>query len=452
MNTINRQIPRIVTSIVLIALLVTGYSLYLPWKHIAQAQAGVHQLSNNPMLAGWALWFAQQDLAGGLLVLIGLAGLALIWLPWLLRTRRSRLGSRRPRGRGLLAILLLSLVLTACAPFKGTTVVQIQTNQTAFMLPAQGNTTDQAKFGSIDFLASHKVASKVVEITYRAHQIGRTYMEIDFVPNELLFLVDRTPVNRQYTYAKDTGTADKNQAVALESKESIGFHHGITISALIEEADTPTFLYYYGGSGKQEGLPTGVTASVGLDQVVDTFVYTWVSQQLYAEFKSRTLAEDQAAASQIFQAVEARAKENFKQYGITIISLGGIEGLIYDNEEVQKAIDSKFNAASQATAQAITNTKDVEQAGAQATITVREAAAQAEALQMTGEKLAQYPGIVNKTLADKSTGQVPEVLVVQSADSTATMPFPFWFYYPDGKSSETPAAAPTPAATATAQP
>ena len=432
----------------LIALLEIAYNLYLPLKNIAQAQAGVHQLSNDPVLVGWSLWFAQHNLVGSLLVFVGLLVLALIWIPWLLRARMARLGST-----SLLACFLLSLILSACAPYKGTTVVQIQTNQTAFMLPAQGDATDQAKFGSIDFLRSHKVASKVVEITYRQHQIGRTYVEVDFVPNELLFLVDRTPVNRQYTFAKDSGTADKNQAVALESKESIGFHHGITISAVIEEADTPTFLYYYGGSGKQEGLPTGVTASVGLDQVVDEFVYTWVSQQLYAEFKNRTLAEGQNDAAQIFQNVEVRAKENFTQYGITIISLGGIEGLIYDNDEVQKAIDSKFNVASQATAQAITNTKDIEQAGAQATITVREAAAQSEALQMTGEKLAQYPGIVNKTLADKSTGQVPSVLVMQSTDNnTTTLPFPFWFYYPDGKNPGTLTAVPTQTATATAQP
>jgi hypothetical protein len=448
MNTKNRPVIRIVWSILLIALLGIAYNLYLPLKNIAQAQAGVRQLSNNPFLVGWSLWFAQHNVVGSLLVFIGLVVLALIWIPWLLRVRKARLGST-----SLLAVILLSMILSACAPYKGTTVVQIQTNQTAFMLPAQGNTTDQAKFGSIDFLRSHKVASKVVEITYRQHQIGRTYMDVDFVPNELLFLVDRTPVNRQYTYSKETGTENKNQAVALESKESIGFHHGITISAVIEEADTPTFLYYYGGSGKQEGLPTGVTASIGLEQVVDEFVYTWVSQQLYAEFKSRTLAEDQNDAAQIFQEVEARAKENFKQYGISIISLGGIEGLLYDNDEVQKAIDSKFNAASQATAQAVTNTKDIEQAGARATITVREAAAQAEALQMTGEKLAQYPGIVNKTLADKSTGQVPSVLVVQNTDNnTTTMPFPFWFYYPDGKNGAAPTMVPTQAATATALP
>ena len=318
---------------------------------------------------------------------------------------------------------------------------------TAFLLPAQGDTTDQAKFDSVEYLKTNQVAAKIVEISYREHKTGRTYLNIDFVPNQILVLVDRKPASRQWTYSEETGTDTGNQAIALESRESIGFYHGVVVNAVIEEKDAATFLYYYGGTGVPGDVAvTGIQLSVGLDQVMDSFVRTWVADQLYGEFKALSLEEAQIEAGNIFDRVQDRAKENFIKYGITILDLGGTEGLVYDSDAVQDTIDQKFQVAAQATAQAITNQKNIDQANAQATVTVLQANAEAEALQVTGEQLAQYPSLVNKMLAEKSTGEVPQVLVMQNTnDGTTTMPFPFWFYYPPTQTAPTADASATPA-------
>jgi hypothetical protein len=322
-------------------------------------------------------------------------------------------------------------------------VVKINPNQTAFMLPAVGDITAQAKFGSVDFLQKNQVASKIVEISYREHKFGRMYWDIDFVPNQILILVDRTPISRQWTYSKETGSNPSNQAIALESQESIGFSHGVVANAVILEEDAATFLYYYGGAGVLGDPKSGVQLTVGLDQVMDNFVRTWVADKLYTAFKALPLAECQTQAGAIFTNLAEEAVPYFKQYGITILSLGGIEGLVYDDQKVQDTINEKFNVASQATAQAITNEKNINMGMAQATQTVVSAQAQAFAYQQQGEKLAQYPGLVNMELAKHSTGAVPGVLVNQGEQTT--MPFPFWFFYP----TPSPATAVTPTPTST---
>ena len=355
----------------------------------------------------------------------------------------------------LSVIVVLGMLLSACKPYQGTLVVQIAPNQTAFLLPAQGDTSDQVKFDSVSYLEEKQVAAKVVEISYREHKTGRAYWDIDFIPNQILVIVDRNVESRQWTYSDSTGGG--NQAIPLESLESIGFYHGVEINALIEEADAAKFLYYWGGAGTtSDATMTGVQLTVGLDDVLDTFVRTWVAGELYSEFKQYTLDQCQIEASNIFDRVEDRAVENFEQYGITIVSLGGMEGLVYDDDAVQADINEKFNAASVATAQAITNQKNIEMAGAEATMTVLEAEAESEAIRMTGEQLAQYPSVVNKILAERSTGEVPQVLVMNSDDGTTTMPFPFWFYYPtelDGENPEPVATTtPTPLAVDTPNP
>ncbi len=445
---------RLVLSGISIVLYVLFRALWAPYANLLRASAGVGQLSNDPVTVGISLAFAKYNLPVTIANVMLLVFLLVIWAPFTWKVLR-----RAPTS-AILLVLAGSLVflLSACAPYNSTKPVQIQPNQTAFMLPAQGDSTDQAKFDSISYLKSKQVASKVVEITYREHQKGRGYWNIDFIPNNILVLVDRKPASRQWTYNKNTGTAPEDQAIALESKESIGFHHGVVVNAVIEEDDAATFLYYYGGAGvisdKDTIALTGIQLSLSLDQVMDTFVRTWVSQQLYGEFKSRDLATGQNDAAAIFVHVETQAKDYFKTYGITILSLGGIEGLIYDSDLVQSAIDEKFNVASQATAQAVVNEKNVVQANAQATITVKQAQAEAQALQLTGDQLAKFPSLVNKMLAEKSTGQVPQVLVIQNSDNgVGTMPFPFWFYYPQGGNQTTPSLiTPTPTPTSTAVP
>lgn len=435
----NKTKGRLITSGILILFYALFRVLYAPFENLVRASAGVGQLSNDPLEVGTSLAFSQYNVPVLIANVVLVFLLAVVWLTLL--TKR-----RNPVASVLLALVILAPLAAGCMPFKGTTPVVIAPNQTAFLLPSQGDTTDQAKFDSIDYLKNNQVAAKVVEISFRQHKIGRMSWDVDFIPNQILVLVDRKPASRQWTYSKDTGTGGANQAIALESRESIGFYHGVVVNAVIEEADAAKFLYYYGGAGVAGDVKTtGIQLSVGLDQVMDTFVRTWVADQLYAEFKALPLEEAQIEAGNIFARVQDRAKANFVKYGITILDLGGIEGLIYDTQAVQDTIDQKFQVAAQATSQAISNRRNIDQANAQATVTVMQAQAEAQAYQVTGEQLAQYPSLVNKMLAEKSTGQVPQVLVMQNSnDGISTMPFPFWFYYPPTQTAPAADASPVP--------
>ncbi len=424
---------RFILTGVLVAAYILFRVLYAPFDNLIRAQAGVGQLTDSIALTGIALWFSQHSIVPVITwIFLGLVGL--LWLPWFLKN-----GSKS----ALSVLILLAFampILSGCVPYKGSTVVEVGPNQTAFMLPAQGDTAEQAKFNSAQYLQEKEVAAKIVEITFRPHKTGRMYWSVDFVPNNILILVDRKPVSRQWTYNKETGTSDTNQAIALESQESIGFYHGVVVNAVIEEVDAATFLYYYGGAGIYgDPAQTGIQASVGLEQVMDSFVRTWVANKLYAEFKSRTLEQGQIDAAKIFAGIEESAKVNFKKYGVTILDLGGIEGLVYDSDSVQESIDQKFKASAVATAQAITNNMTIEKSSADAQAAVNKAEGEAKAMQMTGEQLARYPSIVNKILAEASTGQVPQVLVIQdSGTMTGTVPFPFWFFYPQPTSPNPP--------------
>jgi len=74
----------------------------------------------------------------------------------------------------------------------------------------------------------------------------------------------------------------KDQAIAVESLESIGFSAGATITVSIKEEDAPTFLYYYFGKK--------------LDDVVDQNVRSFVQMVLSREFGNRNLSDCAAMA------------------------------------------------------------------------------------------------------------------------------------------------------------
>lgn len=419
----------------------------MPQANMIQASASTGQFSDTIAENAWALTMAEHNIPAIAANVLVLGGLAIMWIPFALKKgRKKRHGSSSVLSVFLL--LLLASQLVACKPYQGTTIVEVQPNQTAYLLPAQGSTSDQAKFDSVGYLKDNQVASKIIEIHYREHKVGRMYWDIDFVPEEIVILVDRSPVFRQWTYVPENGAVNaindgnrQTAAIPLESLESIGFWHGVVINAVIEEEDAATFLYYFGGVGRDpDEVGTGVHLQVGLEQVIDEFVRGWVSDRLYADFKAVSLEGGQATAGDIFANVESDAKEYFDDYGITILALGGIGGLVYDNPDVQDVIDDKFERAAVATAQAITNKTNIDRGQAEATQTVIAANAQAEALALQGVELGKYPSLVAYEIATHATGEVPDMFFYsvgsdpQTGDSIdgGLLPFPFFLNYPVG--------------------
>src|SRR5213592_4623543 len=75
----------------------------------------------------------------------------------------------------VLAGMLCLTGLTGCLkPYDKPEFVEIDTSETGFLIPLEGDATQQSKFQSEDYLKQRKVATKRVQITHRWSQEGRT--------------------------------------------------------------------------------------------------------------------------------------------------------------------------------------------------------------------------------------------------------------------------------------
>ena len=368
-----------------------------------------------------------------------IVGLVAVWLPAVLS--RVRLTGKPKRGMQTATLLLPLIVLAACKPYNRPDIIEIGPNETAFVVPLSGDTTSQTQFQSVAFLESNQVATKRIIIPKEEFQTGRLYYEVQYIPTVRVIVVDRTPVTREWTSSSNTGTANINQAFGVESAESIDFRVGATCSARVDEENAAKFLYYFSGRT--------------LDQVMDQNVRGFIQAELFSEFGSLRLEDGQRQKGEIFARVYERAVEHFAPLGVTITSLGGSEGLMYNDPNVQAVINQNFEAeqaevraAANATAQALENQTYIEQqraqiegrataqalenlilvesANAAATATVVAGQASAEVLRVQGEQLGQYPGLVDYEIAQRSSGQVPQILFMGDQGGSGELPFSFF--------------------------
>lgn len=226
---------------------------------------------------------------------------------------------------------------------------EIGPNETAFLVSLEGDTkTGQAKFDSLAVLEQNKIAAKRVVIPHKLINVCPSCTSASYrdVPTARLFKIDRSMVTREWT-ATAKGTAKSNQAISVESSESIDFDLGAMITAHVAEEDAAKFLYSY--AGKQ------------LAEIIDQDVRSLVSQSLSAQFGSHTLEEGRHNKINYFSQAKKDTAEFFKTRGITIDSLGLTEGMAYRDVRIQDAINKKFEAEIQRSAA-------VDQAAAAATL------------------------------------------------------------------------------------
>lgn len=378
----------------------------------------------------------------------------LIWLP-ILAKRMS--GMSKPK-RQMMVMLLPVVLLAACKPYNTPQYIEIGPNETAFVVPLGGDTSEQLQFQSVEYLQSNQVAAKRIFIPKEEIQVGRMFWEVEYIPAIRVVIVDRTPVTREWTSSGDTGTSTSNQAFGVESSESIDFRVGATCSARVDEEDAAAFLYYFSGRS--------------LAEVMDQNIRGFIQAELFREFGALDLANARTQKGDIFQRVFIATRDHFAPLGVTITSLGGSDGLMYTDPNVQNSINANFEAQQEqvrqeaaataqavdnqrqvsqanadaqqeqvrvealATAQAVDNERLVSQANAQATATVvagqaqaevirSEGEAEAEVLALQGAQIEQYPSLVNYELAQNSQGQVPQFLIVGEGNS-GNLPFGFF--------------------------
>lgn len=223
----------------------------------------------------------------------------------------------------LVMIMVLS-VSVGCT--KKIEFVEVQSNQTAFVIPLEGNLDDQQMFQSESAVKDLKVAMKRIEINHEMKStggVGRTRL-----PDKKVILVDRTAVSREWTNG-NSGTSADNQAFVAES-ESITYSIPMSITAQIQEADAHVYLYWYGERS--------------LAEVMDQEIRQAVQAKLSEETANRTMEVAIKEKAQITRAIRDEVTEMFKKKGISITSIGMAGEYTFHKPEIQKAIDKKFIA------------------------------------------------------------------------------------------------------------
>lgn len=297
-------------------------------------------------------------------------------------------------------VILMLLALAGCRkPYDTPEFVTIEASQTAFLIPLTGDTSEQASFASEELLEQAKVATKEIQIPHRWVQTGRKNWMGEWRASAKLIVVERKPVTREWASPKETATGNDNKAIFAESIESVGFYVGMNCSAQINEEDATKFLYRYNNKP--------------LEEIIDTDIRSMVEKEFNDECGKYTIEEIRKEKSNIMDKVVKNVSDHFKEYGITITVLGMKEGISYENEEIQKAIDEKFSSEQMIITQQNLNEVAVSKAKAEAEAKLLAAEAEAEANRKIAASLTQ--ALIDKIKYEKWNGELPEV---QGSDAT----------------------------------
>lgn len=309
---------RIVLSALLSVLALGLYRFAQAMLAPAEAELAVAQVRDSEVSYGATTFLLRSNILGyGFVAALGVA-LVSLWTPSIIagwRTIARRLG------------IGAALLLIGCGPAKVLPLESVGPNETAFVIPLEGNSGAQEKFESVKYLADHKVVSKRIEVPVRERSIGRMWWDYEYIPTVRIVKVDRSLVTREWS--PDT-KGQAAHAVSVESIESIGFRVGVNLTAFITEEDAPTYLYFH--------------TSKPLSDVVDQNVRGYLQDKLSRAFGQLKLEECKQQKSAIFGVAEKDTIEHFKAYGITISNIGNAGGLEYEDQRIQNAINDTANA------------------------------------------------------------------------------------------------------------
>jgi hypothetical protein len=286
------------------------------------------------------------------------------------------------------ALLIVSVIalsiFVSCGPAKVEQFIPIAPNETGFLVPLEGQAdSSQKQFMSVEYLNANKVAAKRISLPLRKVSTGRMYCDFKYIPTMDVIKVNRLPVTREWTGDAATGSSKKNEALWVESEDSIGFGVGVNTTAMVTEEDAALFLYYFAGTP--------------LSQVVDENVRGKVNSVLSREFAKYELEKGRKMKNEIFAVAAGETITAFKAMGVTITNLGLAEGLVYEDKEIQTAINEKFTAemdiqiqGQKNLAQDQINTRNVAIAKAEADAKVKEAEGMIAIEQAKAEAAKQF--------------------------------------------------------------
>ena len=255
----------------------------------------------------------------------------------------------------LMLVCLVLLAMAGCRkPYHVPVLVEVGNSEAAFLVELTG-ASDQASLKSEDYLKSKLVQQKRIEIPYEWKPEGRwENSDGKWIPSARLIIVDRSPETRVWTATEHTGTTKNNEAIWVESADSVNFSTGITITARIEtEEDAVKFLFNYPARADEEKSQEKSKKSAenvyqiavsSLKNIMDTEIRARIQMGIADEAAKYKMDELRDKKAEIMTAVRKNCEEFFKKRGIMITTLGMVGGLTYDNKEIQTSIDKVMQA------------------------------------------------------------------------------------------------------------
>lgn len=222
-------------------------------------------------------------------------------------------------------LALLALLAVGCKPYDTPEYVEVETSETAFVVPLEGDSQDQAKFQSVDFLEQKKVAAKRIQVPHRWNQTGRMPNSGDWIDTVRVIKVNRAPVTREWDADRD-----RSKAIWLESQDSVGFSTGFNCTAMIKEEDASRFLYWNRGGS--------------LSDVMDSEIRNRIMTIAFEVAQDYPLDKLRSQKQEIIDAVRTDVIPYFAERGITITMIGMFGGMTYENPAIQTSIDNVFIA------------------------------------------------------------------------------------------------------------
>lgn len=310
----------------------TGQKLWLSYAQPKAAPGFATQQLNGGAEAfrDLLLWQSTHQLPSLLAEAVVLSAALVCFAPLVVRGLRAIPWKRITPKRLLQMIVIAGITagFSGCMkPYDKPEYAEIDTSETGFLIPLEGETKEQARFDSVDYLQARKVAAKRVIITHRWNQEGRLSNDGHWMPTVRLVKVNRSPVTCEWT-SESKQAGDK--AIWIESADSVGFSMGFTCTAFIDEKDAATFLYWY---------PSG-----SLVNVMDTEVRARIQQGAAEVAAKYPLDSLRAKKQEIADAVKKDVIAFFTLRGITVTTVGMFGGMAYENPAIQKSIDDTFIA------------------------------------------------------------------------------------------------------------
>ena len=222
--------------------------------------------------------------------------------------------------------------LSGCGPAWKELSVETDPNQAVFTYTLEGDTLKNQRKINPGLGEAKRIQAQRIVVDQRRYETGRWWQwwSYDWIPSQKVVKVSLTPVTREWTGDSNTGTSTKNQALQVESANSINYTLPANIRCSITRGKEHLFLNRFSGKS--------------LEEVVDGNVWGYAQARVAYYCGRLDIDETLSQLGEISEKVARELSEKFEPYGITVEKFGLFGGLSYDNPEIQTALNDVFTA------------------------------------------------------------------------------------------------------------